>query len=126
MLFAVQYARTEYDPLIDVGSHRAMQESLGNPLVIGVVDDDPSVRRALARLLRSACLSVEIFANAAELLAYEGPLRPVCLIVDIHLPDMDGVTLLRRVVAAEPGLPVVMITGDADPELRARALQGGA
>ena len=103
-----------------------MQESLGNHLLIGVVDDDSSVRKALARLLRAACLSVEVFASAAELLAYEGPHRPACLILDIHLPDMDGITLLRRILAAEPGLPVVMVTGDVDPELRARALQAGA
>jgi len=95
------------------------------PLVV-VVDDDPSIRRALARLLRSASLEVEAFGSAGELLACNGSLQPACLVVDVHLPDMNGISLLRELVAAEPARPVVMITGDRDPELRLRALQAGA
>jgi FixJ family two-component response regulator len=95
------------------------------PLVV-VVDDDPSIRKALARLLRSASLEVEVFGSAGDLLARNGSLRPACLVIDVHLPDMNGISLLRQLVAAAPGLPVVMITGDKDPELRRRALQEGA
>jgi FixJ family two-component response regulator len=95
------------------------------PLVV-VVDDDPSIRRALARLLRSAGLEAETCGSAGELLARNGLRRPACLVLDIHLPDINGISLLRQLVAAEPGLPVVMITGDQDPELRRQALQAGA
>lgn len=91
-----------------------------------VVDDDPSIRKALARLLLSASLEVEVFGSAGDLLARNGSLRPACLVIDVHLPDMNGISLLRQLVAAAPGLPVVMITGDKDPELRRRALQEGA
>lgn len=103
-----------------------MSESpTARPLVV-VVDDDPSIRKALARLLRAASLEVEVFGSAGDLLARNGSLRPACLILDVHLPDMNGISLLRQLVAATPGLPVVMITGDKDPELRLRALQAGA
>jgi len=90
------------------------------------MDDDPSIRRALDRLLRSAGLSVEAFASAAELFARESPVRPMCLVLDIHLPDMNGLDVLRRVIAADPGLPVLIITGELDPDLRKQALQAGA
>jgi two-component system response regulator FixJ len=101
------------------------EPSTARPLVV-VVDDDPSIRKALARLLRSASLEVEVFGSAGDLLARNGSLRPACLVIDVHLPDMNGISLLRQLVAAEPGRPVVMITGDRDPELRLRALQEGA
>ena len=95
----------------------------GGPLVL-VVDDDPSVRKALDRLLRSAGLEVKVFACAAELLAFERPPRPSCLVLDLHLPDMDGLELLRRIAA--PDLPVVVLTGDTGADTRDRVLQGGA
>jgi FixJ family two-component response regulator len=101
------------------------EPSAANPLVV-VVDDDPSIRRALTRLLRSASLDAESFASAGELLAQNGFFHPACLILDVHLPDMNGISLLRQLVAAAPGRPVVMITGDRDPELRRQALQAGA
>jgi two-component system response regulator FixJ len=101
------------------------ESSTARPLVV-VVDDDPSIRKALARLLRSASLEVETFGSAGELLVHNGSFHPACLVVDVHLPDIDGISLLRQLVAAAPGLPVVMITGDRDPELRLRALQEGA
>ena len=98
---------------------------LDGPLVL-VVDDDPSVRKALGRLLRSAGLEVKVFASASELLAFERPLQPSCLVLDLHLPDMDGLELLRRVVATAPDLPVVILTGERDPGMRTRVLQEGA
>lgn len=90
------------------------------------MDDDPSIRRALERLLRSAGLSVEAFASEAELLARDSLVRPVCLVQDIHLTNMNGLDVLRRIVAADQGLPVLVVTGDMNPELREQALQAGA
>src|SRR3954468_13005315 len=102
-----------------------LEPSTARPLVV-VVDDDPSIRKALARLLRSASLEVEGFGSAGDLRARNASLRPACLVIDVHLPDMNGISLLRQLVAAEPGRPVVMITGDRDPELGRQALQQGA
>jgi FixJ family two-component response regulator len=96
-----------------------------NGLVL-VVDDDPSVRKALHRLLRSAGLAVEVFASGSELLAFERPPRPTCLVLDLHLPGLDGLDLLRRIVAEAPDLPVAVLTGEADPGLKARVLRAGA
>lgn len=102
-----------------------MPLSEAQPLVV-VMDDDPSILRALDRLLRSAGLSVETFASAAELLARESPVRPMCLVLDIHLSDMNGLDVLRRIIAADQGPPVLIITGERDPALREQALQAGA
>lgn len=96
------------------------------------MDDDPSIRRALGRLLRAAGLSVEVFAGAAELLARELPVRPVCLVLDVHLSEknghsgMTGLDVLRRLLATDQNLPVLVVSGDTDPDLQERALQAGA
>ena len=95
------------------------------PLVL-VVDDDASVRKALNRLLRAAGLNVKVFASGSELLAFERPLQPACLVLDLHLPDFNGFDLLRRILAADPNLPVVVLTGETSPGTSARALEGGA
>lgn len=97
----------------------------GTPLVL-VIDDDSSLRRSLARLLRSAGLEAETFTRAAELLAFQRPPRPSCLVLDLHLPDMDGYELLRKIVAEAPDLPVLVLTGEAGEEKRLRALRNGA
>lgn len=96
------------------------------------MDDDPSIRRGLYRLLRSAGLSVEVFAGAAELLARELPVHPACLVLDVHLSgtnghsDTNGLDVLRRIHAADSSLPVLVVSGDTDPRLRERALRAGA
>lgn len=103
-----------------------MPLSEAQPSLVVVVDDDPSIRRALDRLLRSAGLSVETFASAAELFARESPVQPMCLVLDIHLSDSNGLDVLRRIIAADQGFPVLIITGELDPKLREQALQAGA
>lgn len=94
--------------------------------LVGVVDDDPSIRKALSRLLRAGGLGVEVFASAGEFLAFEWPVRPACLVIDIHLADMNGLSLLMQIVAADPDAVVVIVTADADPQLKVQALQAGA
>lgn len=90
-----------------------------------VVDDDPVMRTALERLMRSVGLRAETFPAAAEFLA--APLtRPACLILDIRLPEMDGLELQRRIAGTDRDLPVVVITGEGDEEAHRRALAAGA
>jgi FixJ family two-component response regulator len=103
-----------------------MREPLADRPLVAVVDDDPSVRRALTRLLCTAGLEVRAFASAGELLGGDWPARLTCLVVDFHMPDMDGLALLRQIAATRPQLPVVIISGEADPELRPQALRQGA
>jgi len=94
--------------------------------IVFVVDDDPSVRRSLSRLIRSAGLRVEAFALAAEYLDHAPPERPACLVLDVRMPGMTGFELQRRMAGTEYDLPVVLITGDTeDVEVRKRALSQG-
>jgi len=89
--------------------------------VIGVVDDDPSVRKALARLLRSAGFDVVAHASAVEFLVglHERPIQ--CLVLDVHLEGMGGLDLQAYLADAGIRLPIVFITAHDDPVTRQRA-----
>jgi FixJ family two-component response regulator len=89
---------------------------------VAVVDDDASVRTALARLLRSAELTVETFASAREFLAECSGRMPGCLVLDVHLGAMSGVELHDYLTACGPAMPVIFIT--AHDEVRASELAG--
>lgn len=82
--------------------------------VVAVDDDDQGILRSLDYLLESADYSVRLFNSGTELLE-SGCLQQIdCLISDIDMPGMDGFELLRRVHAARPRLPTILITGYAD------------
>jgi FixJ family two-component response regulator len=95
------------------------------PITVFVVEDDPSVRPALARLLRTEGLVVETFASAEEFLAHEGS-SPGCLILDIYLPGITGLELYREIRRRGRAMPVVFITAHDDPGLRTQALRAQA
>ena len=81
-----------------------------------VVDDDPSILPALARLIRSAGFLVTTFDRPSALLACETPTTNACVLVDIHLPEMNGFELCKKLVESGRGLPAIMITGRNTPE----------
>ncbi len=91
-----------------------------------LLDDDPSVRRDLGELFRLAGFAVRSFATARELLAYRRPAGPACLVLDVMLPDGNGLDLQRHLARTDPELPVVLISGHMDDALRERALGSGA
>lgn len=91
-----------------------------------LLDDDPSVRRDLGELFRLAGFAVTSFSTAKEFLAYRRPEGPACLVLDVVLPDGNGLDLQRHLAATDPELPVVLITGHMDDALRERALGSGA
>ena len=91
-----------------------------------IVDDDASVRRALARLVRAAGYEVEIFASAVEYLAREPPEPPACLLLDIRMPGMNGPELQRAIAGTERALPIVFITGHGDDSVCAQVVAAGA
>jgi FixJ family two-component response regulator len=91
-----------------------------------LLDDDPSVRRDLGELFRLAGFAVRTFATARELLGYRRPDGPACLVLDVMLPDANGLDVQRHLAQTDPDLPIVLITGHMDDELRARALGSGA
>ena len=95
------------------------------PLVL-VVDDDPSVRKALTRLLKSLGMRTETFSSPAEFLQYEQPEGPSCLVLDVELPGIDGLELQRKLSQSEFPLPIVFITGHGDIPMSVRAIKCGA
>lgn len=94
--------------------------------VISVVDDDVSIRSSLKRLLRSMGFEVRTFPSALEFL-HQGPLHDHgCAIVDVRMPEMNGLDLQKRLSDAGVSLPVIFITAYEDPGARAQAMQAGA
>jgi len=96
-----------------------------NPVVY-VVDDDISVREALSSLIRSAGLRVETFSSAREFLGQSLSNAPSCLVLDVRLPDQNGLTLQRELAAIDNQIPIIFITGHGDIPMSVRAIKAGA
>ncbi|MBV9211350.1 MAG: response regulator transcription factor [Acidobacteria bacterium] len=94
------------------------------PLVF-VVDDDVSVRESLELLIRFAGWQPETFASAHEFLARPRALTPSCLILDVSLPDLNGLDL-QKLVADRIDMPIIFITGHGDIPMTVRAMKAGA
>jgi FixJ family two-component response regulator len=90
------------------------------PKLVGVVDDDISVRRSLDRLIRTMHLDASVFASAEEFLASDYCRKVDCLILDVCLPGMSGIELNRHLVASRCNVPVIFITAHESDE-RARS-----
>jgi FixJ family two-component response regulator len=91
-----------------------------------IVDDDDAVRGALALLIKAAGLQARAFASAEAFLDAYRPGRPGCLLADVHLPGMNGLELQALLSRWRQELPVIVMSGDGDPDLAARALANGA
>jgi FixJ family two-component response regulator len=94
------------------------------PMVF-VVDDDVRVRDALSSLLASAGLDVAVFPSAAEFLDADKPDAPACLVLDLELPDINGLELQRE-LADRQAPPIVFVTGHGDIPSSVRAMKAGA
>ena len=94
--------------------------------IVFVVDDDPSVRRAIGRLIGCAGLEVELFGSAQEFLASERPNVPSCLVLDIRLPGISGLNLQRQLAKANIHIPIIFITAHGDIPMTVRAMKAGA
>jgi FixJ family two-component response regulator len=97
----------------------------GNPIVF-VVDDDPSIRKSLDRLIKSAGLAVETFATAHEFLERHSHKGPSCLVLDVKLPDLNGLELQEKLLSQEYAMPIVFITGHGDIPMSVKAMKKGA
>src|SRR6201982_872983 len=95
------------------------------PLVL-IVDDDVSVRRSTARLLRSSGMRAESFASAQHLLDYESTIEADCVIIDVRMPGIDGLQLMRRLRANRQRIPVIFFSGEATQADENSALRAGA
>jgi len=94
--------------------------------VVFVVDDDASMRRSLESLLRSVGNDVRLFASAQEFMQAPRPDAPGCLVLDVRLPGMSGLTFQHELAKAGVGLPVIFITGHGDVPMTVRAMKAGA
>jgi FixJ family two-component response regulator len=99
--------------------------SLPAPVVF-VVDADVSARDSLESLIRAAGWQPEVFASAREFLAHPRVLAPSCLILDVALPDLNGLDLQRRIVADRTDMPIIFVTGHGDVPMAVRAMKAGA
>ncbi|HEX6979516.1 MAG TPA: response regulator [Alphaproteobacteria bacterium] len=98
---------------------------MAGPPTIYLVDDDEAVRDSLTVLLESYGLSVRAYDSALAFLADYRPGEHACLLLDLHMPGMSGLDLLERTPPGRLGMPVIVITGRADPDARRRALAAG-
>ena len=94
--------------------------------VVYVVDDDPSVRRAMERLLRSAGYGTKTFASASEFLDFNCLDAPGCLVLDIRMPKLSGLELQDRLAEKGVSLPIVFITGHGTVPRSVKAFKAGA
>lgn len=99
---------------------------MADEMLISIVDDDESIRKATKRLIESVGAQVEDFASAEQFLSFGHPDNSACLILDVKLPGISGLELQSQLRAANFKVPIVFITAHGDAAVRARALEGGA
>jgi FixJ family two-component response regulator len=95
------------------------------PLVF-VVDDDPSIRKSLARLFKAAGLSVESFDSARAFLERPAPDGPACVVLDQRLPGLSGLELQKRLADEAQPMSIVFLTAHGDVAISVEAMKGGA
>ena len=94
-------------------------------LVVDIVDDDESVRRALWRLLNSVGVKSRTFGSARSYLDSADLESAVCVLIDLHLPEMSGMELLEHLSQVAPTLNVICMTGRDEPEVEQRLAAAG-
>jgi len=110
-----------------MGAPESKQAATGQTTpVVFVVDDDISVRESLELLIRSGGWCPETFPSAREFLARPRILAPSCLLLDIHLPDLNGLDLQESVAVDRIDMPIIFITGYGDVPMTVRAMKAGA
>ena len=100
-------------------------KSQAQPIVF-VVDDDVSVRESLESLIEFAGWQPETFAAAADFLARPRTITPSCLVLDVSLPDLNGLELQRLIASERSDMPIIFITGHGDVPMSVQAMKGGA
>src|SRR6202023_4033731 len=93
--------------------------------IVFVVDDDVSVRESLELLIRCAGWEPETFASAQEFLSRPRVLAPSCLVLDVTLPDINGLELQKRVAVDRIDMPIIFISGHGDVPMTVQAMKAG-
>jgi FixJ family two-component response regulator len=108
-----------------VGRLWAMDDMATRPHSVAIVEDDPSVRKSLKRLLNAYGFTTEGYASAEAFLDAGAERRTACLVLDIHLEGMSGIELRQQLTASGSTLPVIFITAVDEDELEEEAVQTG-
>jgi FixJ family two-component response regulator len=95
-------------------------------LLVAIVDDEEPVRKALRRVLQAAGITVNTYASGSAFLDAVASRRPDCLILDLHMPELNGLQLLQHLQASGVKLPSIVITAHDAPEARTRCRLAGA
>ena len=103
-----------------------MTEAVETEAIVFVVDDDPSMRKALSNLFRSVGLRAEVFVSARELLESELPEVASCLVLDIRLPGPSGLDFQAELAKANIQIPIIFMTGHGDIPMTVKAMKAGA
>jgi FixJ family two-component response regulator len=94
--------------------------------IVFVVDDDLSIRESLELLIARAGWRPQLFGSAQEFLASPRPASPSCLVLDVNLPDLNGLVLQERIVGERAGMPIIFLTGYGDIPMSVQAMKAGA
>jgi len=94
--------------------------------VVYVVDDDISVRESLELMITAAGWKPQIFASAQDFLSHPRIFTPSCLILDVNLPDLNGLELQKRIAADRVAVPIIFLTGYGDVPMTVQAMKAGA
>jgi FixJ family two-component response regulator len=94
--------------------------------IVHIVEDDESTRVATARMLKAVGYAIESHASATEFLGSESRLSPGCVLLDVRLPDMNGMDLQAQFVDSPGALPIIFVTGQGSIPMSVRAIQSGA
>ena len=112
-------------------SAHALGHELGAPMspataIVFIVDDDISVRESMELLIRCEGWQPETFASAQKFLGRPRALVPSCLVLDVSLPDLNGLDLQNRIAAERIDMPIIFITGHGDVPMTVQAMKAGA
>jgi two-component system response regulator FixJ len=97
-----------------------------NAFVVCLLDDDPSVLKGLGRLFASVDLDTETFTDPEKFLAYARTHRPAVALIDVHMPQMNGLEVQSQLSRISPSTRVIIFTGKDDPLVRSTAMNAGA
>jgi len=101
-------------------------ESIQNWPIVFVIDDDPAVRKALGNILRSVGICAELLGSAREFARNKLPETPCCLLLDVRLPDLNGLEFQAELERAGINIPIVFMTGYGDVPMSVKAMKAGA
>lgn len=108
-----------------MNSHKIVDSTVSESKVF-IIDDDPSVRKSLVRLITSVGLAVQAYPSAQDFLDNQLHEGPQCLVLDIRMPGLSGLDLQKELQQQQRMIPIIFITGHADVPMSVRAMKAGA